>query len=527
MVKKLRASIQNRMSGLVLALLVIQPVMDVLSYFLGELGSNALSTLLRFFMLALVAALGFFVSSRKRIYFLFYGAVALFWIAHVLNCYRIGYQSFVADTANFLRILNFPIFTLSFVTFFQQGKDIQKSIYLGFAVNCGEVLLFTALPWLLGRPVYTYELLQVGVLGWFSTPSAQSAIIVLVVPLALLWLYRSGKYPLFLVGAALSFALMFFTGTKLTFYSIFIIAGAFAFLFALNLKKKSLKYVVPLLLIPVVAFVFRHQSPMSLREQMSAYARNNYGALVSESLKNSGADDELIRTIQNGFDAANTSEEKLEQIRRSLIGVYTDKQVYGTFLKSMHDRFGVYNVMAAYNYTTEPTILSDSRVRKSIFAKLVWEERDFTTRLLGFEYSDMVMGEDIYDLENDFPAVYYFCGYLGFGLYLLFFFYLAFIILRAFFRDVAACVAERKGKQGNPVLKGAGSFWQGVKRFLTLEMGAVGMTFLLAIIAAQISGNVLRRPNVTVYFAAASACVYHLTVDLRRKETPHDLSGGF
>ena len=42
---------------------------------------------------------------------------------------------------------------------------------------------------------------------------------------------------------------------------------------------------------------------------------------------------------------------------------------------------------------------------------------------------------------------------------------------------------------------------RGVQSFLTVEMGAVGMAFLLALIAAQISGNVLRRPNVTVYFA--------------------------
>lgn len=527
MIRSLRTSIQNRMPAVVLALLVIQPVMDVLSYFLGEMGSNALSTLLRFLMLAVVAFLGFFVSNKKRIYFLFYGAVAVFWVAHALNCRRIGYQSFVADTANFLRILNFPIFTLSFVTFFQQGKEIQKSIYLGFAINCGEVLLFTALPWLLGRPVYTYGVLKVGVMGWFSVPNAQSAIVVLVVPLALLWTYRTKKYPLFLAAMALSFGLMFVTGTKFTFYSIFIIAGAFAFLFALNLKKKSLKYVLPLLMAMVLVFVFRHQSPMALRERMSAYAQGNYGVLVAESLENSGADADLIRTIRNGFDAASTSEEQLEKIRRSLIGVYTDKEVYGTLLKNFHDRFGVYNVMAAYNYTSEPSILSDTRVRKSTFAKLVWEEKDFATRLLGFEYSEMQMGGDNYDLENDFPAVYYFCGYLGFGLYLLFFGYLAFIILRAFFRDVAACVAQRKGKPGNPVVKGAGSFWQGVQRFLTIEMGAVGMTFLLAIIAAQISGNVLRRPNVTVYFAAASACVYHLTVDLRRKEKPHDLTGGF
>ena len=163
MIKSLQTAIENKMSAVVLALLVIQPVMDVLSYFLGEMGSNALSTALRFLLLAAVAFLGFFVSSKKKIYFLFYGAVALFWIAHMLNCRRIGYQSFVADMANFLRILNFPIFTLSFVTFFQKGKEIQKSIYLGFAVNLGEVLLFTALPWVLGRPVYTYGVLQVGV----------------------------------------------------------------------------------------------------------------------------------------------------------------------------------------------------------------------------------------------------------------------------------------------------------------------------------------------------------------------------
>lgn len=148
----------------------------------------------------------------------------------------------------------------------------------------------------------------------------------------------------------------------------------------------------------------------------------------------------------------------------------------------------------------------------------MWEEKDLGTRLLGFEYSDMLMGEETYDLENDFPAVYYFCGYLGFSLYLLIFIYLFFIIFRAFFKDISACAREREEKQGNKFVKGLGSFWQGMKRFLTVEMGAVGMTFLLAVIAAQVSGNVLRRPNVTVYFAVTAAYMYHLTVDLRKKE---------
>ena len=50
MIKSLQTAIENKMSAVVLALLVIQPVMDVLSYFLGEMGSNALSTALRFLL---------------------------------------------------------------------------------------------------------------------------------------------------------------------------------------------------------------------------------------------------------------------------------------------------------------------------------------------------------------------------------------------------------------------------------------------------------------------------------------------
>ncbi len=515
--KNLRNTLEKKLPLITLLLLVIQPALDVLSYFLGEMGSNALSTLLRFALLAAVALLGFILSDKKRLYFIFYGAAALFWIAHAANCFRVGYQSPVADAGNFLRILYFPIYTLSLITFFQKGEEVQKSVYLGFAVNLGEIIIFTALPWALGHPVYTYDFLGIGVLGWFGVPNAQSAIIVLVAPLALLWAYRTKKYPAFLCVMVLSFGLMFLTGTKLTFYSIFIIAGAFIFLFAINLKKKSMKYVLPLLAAAILVFAFRHQSPMDLRERMSDTVQGNYNSAVENSLENSGADEDLIRTIREGVDLAHTSEEKLEQIRRSLLGVYTDPEVYGSLFMNLYDRFGVYNVMDAYNYTSEPSVLSDTRVRKSTFSKLMWEEKDFATHLLGFEYSDVLMGATIYDLENDFPAVFYFCGYLGFGLYLLFFFYFAFLILRAFFRDVSHCSSLRSGKPGNFILKGFGSFWQGVRRFLTLEMGAVGMTFLLAIIAAQISGNVLRRPNVTVYFAAACACVYQLTVKGRKK----------
>lgn len=518
--KKIRTVIEKRLSGLVLAILVIQPMLDVLSYFLSELGSNSISTLLRFAILAAVALLGFVVSGKKKVYLIFYGVMAGYWILHAANCFRVGYTSFVADTANFLRIMSFPIFVLSFITFFEHGKKVRRAICTGFAVNFLEVVLFTALPWALRRPVYTYEELEVGVMGWFGVSNAQSAIIVLIVPLALFFAYRTKKYWAYLASAVLCFGLMFLTGTKFTFYSIFIIAGALMFLFVLNLKKGSIRYVAPLLAVLVLAVALKPYSPMQRRETMSAHARGVYEERVEESLESSGTDQELIQSVKEGnIQSISSDDEKLAKLRRSLMGVYTDPDIYGPFLGNLHQRFGVYNVMAAYDYTTEPTILSDSRVRKATFAKLVWEEKDLPTKLLGFEYSDMLMGEATYDLENDFPAVFYFCGYLGFAIYLLFCLYFVFVIIRALVADIRRELPQKRAEKRLRQVKGTGkALLSGFQRFMTIETGVVGMTFLLAVIAAQISGNVLRRPNVTPYFAVAAAYLYELC----RRPKPSD-----
>lgn len=520
--KTIKRALENKLPLIVLIIVSVQPLLDVFSYFLSERGSNALSTLLRFGMLAAVALLGFLLSDRKRFYLILYGVVGLFWGAHLVNGYRTGYISMVQDTANFLRILNFPIFVLTFITILQKDSGLRKSFYLGAAISFGEMVLFTALPWLLGTPVYTYDYLEVGIMGWFAIPNAQAVILTLTVPVVIFWGYQSKSYPVFLGVSLICCAMLYITGTKFTFYSIFIITGAYLFLFVLQLGKKSLKYALPMLGIFAVVFLFRHQSPMYLREQMSRYSQGLYGAMVEESLENSGADEETIEMIKNDGELPEEEESKedvpvtppekrRERMRRALMGVYSDDGVYGWLLENPNERFGVYNVMEIYHHTDASGALSDFRLLKTNFAKLVWNEKDLLTRILGFEYSEFLVNGSVYDLENDFPAVYYCCGYLGFGLYMLFLASFVYLILRAFTGDLYFCWKARLSRPGNPVFKIAGSFWQGLRNFLSVEMGAMGMSFLLALIAAQISGYVLRRPNVTIYFALASACLFSLT----------------
>lgn len=527
MIKTVKEALTKRLSLLVFILIVMQPLLDVLSFFLGELGSNTISTLLRLGLLAVVALLGFLVSDKKKLYIIFYLTAGVFWILHMANCYRIGYQSMVQDTANFLRIISFLMFTLSLLTFFRRGEQVRKAILLGFGVNFLLFWIFTLLPWALGMPQYTYDKLFVGMMGWFSIPNAQSTIIVICAPFAIFQAYNTKKYPLFLTMCLLCFTMMFVTGTKLTFYSIFIIAGAYAFLFFLQLGRQSLRYALPLLAVIVLVFVFRHQSPMDLRESMSKYSRGLYNAQVERSLEKTGADRETIEQVQK--ESQDNSKEKktkkktvaaqrtMAEIHRGLLYVYTDEETYGDFFHDMNQRFGVYRVMGAYHYSTSSGTLSDFRVMKSLFSQMVWEEKDMVTHLLGYEYNEVVVGDTIYDLENDFPAIYYFFGYIGFALYMLFFVCIAFVVFRTFTCDMLHTFRNHAPPTDPKPLWAARNIWQGLRRFLTIEMGAAGMTFLLAIIAAQISGYVLRRPNVTIYFAVGAAYLFKLCVERREK----------
>lgn len=527
--QKLKAALEARLSYIVLALIVIQPPLDVLSYFLSLRENNTPSTLLRFGLLALVALLGFLLSERKRIYLILYGVTAAYWLAHVANCYRIGYTSVVADTGNLLRTMNFPILALTFITILRKDPSLRKWLYTGTAIAFGEIILFTAIPWLSGNPVYTYYDIEVGVLGWFAVPSAQSAIILLSVPLAMYWAYHTGRYWVFLLTSLLCFGLMYATGTKMAFYSIFIIVAAYIFLFTLQLGRKSVKYALPLLALAVLVLVFRHQSPMSVREQLSAQSQAYYGEMMEDSLENSGADDSVRQIIRGESSTkeekklVNPPEKQLERVHRALMGIYANNGVYHFMTMNLNTRFGVYNTMDIYNYTDIPSVLSNTRERKLNFSRMMWKEKDTLTHFLGFEYRDFYFGILIHDLENDFPSIFYSNGYIGLALYLSFLGVFFFWVLRGLAGDMSRSLGAREGegKKGRFKARMLG-LWEGLRRFMTVELGAAGMSFLLAIIAAQISGNVLRRPNVTIYFAIAAAAVYSLTAE---KEGPKWLRG--
>ena len=158
-------------------------------------------------------------------------------------------------------------------------------------------------------------------------------------------------------------------------------------------------------------------------------------------------------------------------------------------LPDLIDRFGMDKVLIHYRMTTDTDRLTDTRVMERSYAALIWkEETDALTKFVGFETS-RVDTEGDYDMENDWPAVFYYFGYLGFALYVGFILFFLLRILRTLREDFF------------------GSF--------TVLNFTLALTLCLQLGLAEFSGALVRRPNVSIYLALILALIWYRTL---RKE---------
>ncbi len=140
-------------------------------------------------------------------------------------------------------------------------------------------------------------------------------------------------------------------------------------------------------------------------------------------------------------------------------------------------------------------MITDVRKTKRLNASLIWNECDTLTKLVGFEYTNVENPKgDILDLENDYSAIFYYYGYVGFGLYVLFLAYFILLILKTVITNFKEAV--------NPY------------HFALL------ITYLLQIASAQFSGAILRRPNVSIYMSIIMGLIYYQTTVKNKASNP-------
>ncbi len=469
-IKSFKSKLTEGSRLFIFVLIIIQPLMDVLSYFMVEAGSTAITTILRTAMFAVIALYAFLIANKRTPYYIMAGVLGGFWLLHMVACFSQGYQSIFSDLANYVRFIQIPVLALCFCTFFKAKTKIAETFGAACAINMATISLVVILSVVTGKINYTYSIDKLGYLGWFSVGNAQSMIVALLAVLAVYWAYsqerRRWLFPIVLV---ISCTNLFTLGTKVTYFTIFIIGAGFL-LSALFTRCRRPECYVSLILVAALAMGMYPMSVMSQRQNKHDDAFDSRDDYI----------DNLINGDRNDSDPGGDDSDDINGISLS-----TYQEIYEPYCGEMIAKFGLSRVLEKYNHTTDASTLANQRMKKQTFAQLCWEDSNTLTHLFGYEYETLIGDKEIYDMENDFPSVFYYYGYVGFAMFVAFLAYFAILTILALIKNF--------------------------KQVFTVEAVSVGIVFVLMLGAAQFSGNVLRRPNVSIYLSFILAYIYYLT----------------
>ena len=191
------------------------------------------------------------------------------------------------------------------------------------------------------------------------------------------------------------------------------------------------------------------------------------------------------------FYALGYTPEELE--RRKALWVQALTPIYETYAPDFVEMFGAKRTIEMYDYTWDIKTITAVRPRKLQFARLLMDQSPFSARLFGVELSRFTVGDNTYDVENDFHGIYFLYGAVGLAALLLFLLYFVLLIVKALCRDF--------------------------KTYFTLDSAGWGIALIMYLIHSYCTAGVLRRPNGSIYFSVVLAVVYYLVKLKKYPET--------
>lgn len=460
-----------------LCLIAVQPVLDALAYWTQNSTATA-AGYIRLLIMVILPLYLLITLKKKRGFILSMAVIGLFCVLHVLNGLRVGYINMFFDVAYLARVIQTPVLGICFIYFIRDEKTKGQAMK-GILTAAVITLVLLIVAFVTGTWNSTYGG-KVGLSGWVIDDNrcANSILMVTFSVFAVGAAACSNKKIVNILIPVLAALVLILNGTKACYLGMFAIMAGYGVFMLLRrvitgerVKKLFLLTVALVIVAGVVVYPITPRAKVDNAQAASAVKSQNELNLKLQEL---------------GYDVnAMTLEEKLaDPVLRELFEDYYYRMI-AYVIPDMFERFGVEKVLIKYNMTTSAERLIDVRVMKTTYASLIWDECDTLTKLVGFETTN-ACGDGTYDMENDWPALFYYYGYVGFGLYVAFILYFIFLILRRLIRD----------------FKGS----------LTMDNFALLLCFALQLGLAQFSGAILRRPNVSFYLALVLALIYYKTV---------------
>ena len=500
--------IHGKLPLLVLLLCLSQPILDAVGYWQQTLGmGNAVTMTIRMVLLAGSVLLGFLFSKRKRAYVIAAVILSALTAGHIYACSQNpnGYVAPITDIINLIRIYFLPLMTLCFISFLRCNKAVYPALVKGLVLDLAIIAVIQLISSLTGTDPHTYSDDGIGVLGWFLWTNSQSAILAMLVPIAICWSLIHWKKQLHFVAlvTVVSEATLFALAPRLAYASM--AAVGLGISFCLLLINRS--HWRQALVIAVITLLFVAAMPLS-----PMYERLHFNNIrveqVEEQIKEMHIQIQIVTEPQTealSGETASPNPTPIEPSPKVILDEQNADKLESLYrsqntIWSMVERFGRDQVFEIYDYTLDPTILGNARTMKIHFCELLMEESDITSHLFGLNLAEMtyrrvVKGTDVidnFDVENDLHGVYFLTGYVGLGLMVLF-------LLSFGIRAIAAILRDRK-------------------RFFTIPLCAFFLSYGFGIIHAIFTASVLRRNNASIYLAVILAVLWYLTQNSNQTE---------
>lgn len=449
--------------GVLVGLCAAQPLLDVLSFWTQNLAWGSKLTLsLRLLIFLGVMLTGFVLSERRRFYWIAAAVCAALYAGHVLACLRANAPfttaNLISDATNFIRFAQLPLFTIAFITFLRCCRQGFASLERGITIAFWIIAAVALLSALTGTNPYTYPDKRIGLCGWFYFANSQSAILSMLVPLALCPALRSGQIRRWLPIAVVGFAELFCFATRLAYMSLFVTAIGMVITLALT-KRGSAKVCAVLLLCAAVCAAGYTVSPMHRNQQ----------AVAANAVRKQENIDRLVAQGKAEFGDQ---------------GYAYLTYAYDEYLGGTVERYGLEATAEMYGYSTKAAVITNVRTIKINYCRLMLNTEPFTIRLFGLSYDEMTYHGYCYDVENDVHGIAYLYGWAGLACLLAFLGYFLVIVVRALIRNA--------------------------RRYFTVEAGACGVALCTALAHIYNTAGVLRRPNASFYLCLILASIWYL-----------------
>lgn len=477
--------IQNK---LITILFAAQPCLDVLAFWTRNEKATP-AGYIRLLLLILLPLIALITAKNKKHLLSIYLITGLFCSMHILNSFRVGYINPVFDIRYLASVVQMPIFTVCFFSFIR-NDDTKNAALTGVRIAAVLTLIFFVLAWITNTGNVTYGE-GLGYSGWVidENRNANSTIFVIFGCFCIYFALKNRNLKHLTAVACLVTVIFLSNGTKGCYFSIFVIFLLYTVYllyekFVLGKEFQRTAVIIFLLLSVLSAVIYPWTPRYKVTEAQRQTARGTQGEIEATLLEK--GIDITDMSPQERFDNPIVKEVFVHYYWKYL-GVKPD----------LIDRFSMDRVLMQYRMSTNVSKLIDARIMERNYADMIFQDSDFLTKAVGFEASEIGF-DGIYDLENDWHAIFYYYGYLGFALYLGFLFAVLYNVIIVLFKK----------------LRGRAD----------LELFAYMLVLALILGLAHFSGATLRRPNVSIWLSLVLALLLYYSEAHKNEAQYHSSS---